>query len=280
MGSLACEFMLRQPISGFPDFCVAVNMAFTSKLDWDTDINVVGGQKNVLLVDSPFSDHPSANAAQGALTYGNLVNEFKPPKIEISPIDNGYYIHSRMHTGAKNSAVDIIAGNEPSTPAVAAKAAAQGGNVAAAVATAEAAKLTAASPAAKPTPAPAKAAGQGKEGFRECMRQKTYVAPSRQGQKNVIDNPARGAILEDGVNTGADGFEASYEGYTEMPEFVGSNIHQEAFGINDIKSNKLIYTSVILIAIMTVIYVVALILNKVKPDMLPDCFRKFPGLRA
>lgn len=247
-------------------------MAFTSKLDWDTDINAVGGQSNVLLVDSPFSDHPSANAAQGALTYGNLVNEFKPPKIEISPIDNGYYIHSRMHTGAKNTAVDIIAGGAPSTPAVAAKAAAQGGNVAAAVATAEGAKLTANAPAAKPADGSAKTAVQGKEGFRECMRLKTNVAPSRQGQKNVIDNPARGAILEDGVNVGSDGFTADQqESYTEMPEFVGSNIHQEAFSMKDVKSNKPLYITVIIIISLIGIYAVACVLKRVKPDIIPVC---------
>lgn len=85
-------------------------MNFVSKTTWDTDINTVGGQSNVLLVDSPYSDHPAANASQGALTYGNLVNEFKPPKIEIHPFQQGYYIQSRMSTNAKNSAVDELEG--------------------------------------------------------------------------------------------------------------------------------------------------------------------------
>lgn len=277
-------------------------MAFTSKLDWDTDINAVGGQANVLLVDSPYSDLPSANARQGALTYGNLINEFKPPKIEISPIDNGYYIHSRMHTGDRNAAVDIIggaavpaatpaaaaqvaanapaaaaaaqataeAGAAPQAVAAAAEAAATGGNVAAAVATAEGAKLTADAPA-KEAPAEPKA-GQGKEGFRECMSNGVYVAPSRQGYKNTINRTERGAILEDGVNIGADGMqdsESDYETYVEMPEFVGSNIHQEEFSMAEVKSNKPLYITLIILVSIVLLYTIAMCLKRFKPDLLP-----------
>lgn len=195
-------------------------MTFTSKLDWETDINTVGGQSNILLVDSPYSDLPSANASQGALTYGNLVNEFKPPKIEISPIDNGYYIHSRMHTGDKNAAVDVVDGGVDKEPAK-------------------------------------DAAAPGKEGFRECMRQKVYKGPSRRGYKETTNRPERGNITEE-----------KKEGYTEMPEFVGSNIHQEAFSFETF--GKWTFSFMIIFIALLITWFVLYMINRAKPDLLPQ----------
>lgn len=194
-------------------------MTFTSKLDWDTNINALGGQSNILLVDSPYSDLPSANASQGALTYGNLVNEFAPPKIEISPIDNGYYIHSRMHTGMLNPAADIVGGALATTPAAVAKVEAAAAQAAPAAEGGDA--------GAKPDAVPEQV--QGKEGFRESLKGKRCTGPSRRGHKQTTNRPERGHILEDGVNKGAE----AVESYTEMPEFVGSNIHVEEFGPSD-----------------------------------------------
>lgn len=215
------------------------NMTFTSKLDWDTNINAVGGQSNVLLVDSPYSDLPSANASQGALTYGNLTTEFAPPKIEISAIDNGYYIHSRMHTGEKNPAVDIVSGGAD-TPAKAEAAAAK----------AEAGEEAPAAPKAE--------AGQGKEGFKECMRQKTYVAPSRRGVKPTL-NVARDNITKEG----------GQESYTEMPEFVGSNIHQkESFSFETY--GKWMFSFMIILIALLVTYGVLRLINRANPNLLPQ----------
>lgn len=221
-------------------------MTFTSKLDWDTNINAVGGQSNVLLVDSPYSDLPSANASQGALTYGNLTTEFAPPKIEISAIDNGYYIHSRMHTGEKNPAVDIVSGGTD------------------APAKAEAAKEAGEAPAPA---APAKEAGQGKEGFKECMRQKTYVAPSRRGVKPTL-NVARDNITKEG----------GQESYTEMPEFVGSNIHQkESFSFETY--GKWMFSFMIIFIAFALAYVVLRVINRANPNLLPSWLKNVLGLK-
>lgn len=78
-------------------------MTYESKQQWDTDINSVGGAKDVLLVSSPFSDKPSANASQGALTYGNLTQEFEPPQIMISASDDGYYVRNRIDKNIVNA---------------------------------------------------------------------------------------------------------------------------------------------------------------------------------
>lgn len=243
-----------------PDLMVFNNnqnaMTFTSKLDWDTNINALGGQNNILLVDSPYSDLPSANASQGALTYGNLVNEFAPPKIEISPIDNGYYIHSRMHTGILNPAVDIVGGALATTPAAVAKVEAAAAQAEAAAAPADGAAAPAADAAApveggdagaKPPAVPEQV--QGKEGFRESMGGKRCVGPSRRGHKQTTNRPERGHILEDGVNRGAE----AKESYVEMPEFVGSNIHMEEFSFKPMDTGAIIF-----IVVLSVVIVVGL----------------------
>lgn len=82
-------------------------MSFESRLQWDTNINSVGGAKDTLFVTSPYSHNSSANAAQGSLTYGNLMNEFAPPKIMVTPIDDGYYIKNRFNGAINGQAGDV-----------------------------------------------------------------------------------------------------------------------------------------------------------------------------
>lgn len=181
-------------------------MSFTSKLDWDTDIGSVGGQNNVMLVDSPYSNLPSANASQGALTYGNLIREYAPPKISISSIDNGYYVHSRMDMSRKNPAVEDLTRfpNEATvvptmTPKEGYKEAAGGRK-------------------------PLKRAKQGQPNQDKVANPKQYVGPSRKGQKTAV-NPARGNVVDENTNP-----PAATETYIDgIPGLVGSNIHHEAF---------------------------------------------------
>lgn len=75
---------------------------YDSRVEWDTNINTNGGLKDVMLVNSPYSNVPSANATQGTLTYGNLVNEYEPPKVIIHPQDDGYYVRNRSDMNSKN----------------------------------------------------------------------------------------------------------------------------------------------------------------------------------
>lgn len=75
---------------------------YDSRVEWDTNINTNGGLKDVMLVNSPYSNVPSANATQGTLTYGNLVTEFEPPKVIIHPQDDGYYVRNRFDMNTKN----------------------------------------------------------------------------------------------------------------------------------------------------------------------------------
>lgn len=69
---------------------------YDSKVEWDTNINSVGGFKDTMFVTSPFSNTPSANASQGSLTFGNLCHEFAPPSVVVHPTDDGYYVRNRM----------------------------------------------------------------------------------------------------------------------------------------------------------------------------------------
>lgn len=91
-------------------------MSFESKTDWDTNINSVGGAKDAYFVTAPYSNQPSANASQGALTYGNLVTEFTPPKIIISPIEDGYYIRNRFGMDSMNSQVSDVMSTNTGNP--------------------------------------------------------------------------------------------------------------------------------------------------------------------
>ena len=87
-------------------------MSFESKQDWDANINSVGGAKDAYFVISPYSNQPSANASQGSLTYGNLVTEFAPPKVMVSPSDDGYYIKNRLDMASTNDQVsDVMTSN-------------------------------------------------------------------------------------------------------------------------------------------------------------------------
>lgn len=87
-------------------------MSYESKFEWDTNINSVGGAKDAYFVTSPYSNNPSANASQGALTYGNLVTEYEPPNIVVSPSDDGYYIRNRLHMDSTNNQVSEITKSE------------------------------------------------------------------------------------------------------------------------------------------------------------------------
>lgn len=128
------------------------NMSFESKTDWNTNINSVGGAKDAYFVTSPYSNQPSANASQGALTYGNLVTEFTPPKIIISPTEDGYYIRNRFDLDSMSSQVsDVTTTNM--------------GN---------------------PTNNPTGITNKSSESFRK----KAYVAPSRRTEKFTL-NPSR-----------------------------------------------------------------------------------------
>lgn len=202
-------------------------MTFTSKTDWDTDIASVGGQNNVLLVESPYSNLASANAAQGTLTYGNLTTEYAPPKLSISSIDNGYYIHSRMNTNDINDQ----AGSITKMP--------------------DEAQTVSTAPVT-----------QGKENFKECMRGKTYVGPSRRGTKNTL-NPARGNVTEAQQDQ-------DKEEYTEIAGLVGSNVHVEAFTTEGwVTCGKVLFSIVIIIVALLVVWCVFKCINKAKPGMLP-----------
>ena len=122
-------------------------MSFESKQEWDTDINTVGGAKDAYFVTSPYSNQPSANASQGALTFGNLVTEFAPPKVMISPSDDGYYVRNRLDMASTNNQVsDVMVTN-----------------------------LGNSTDAASETPAS------------EAFKGKRYVAPSRRGEKFTVN---------------------------------------------------------------------------------------------
>ena len=90
-------------------------MAYTSREEWDTNINSVGGKKDVHLVVSPWSQDPSANSTQGILTSGVLVNEFEPPEIMIEPATDGYFYQDRMDMGRINKRANSINRPLPAT---------------------------------------------------------------------------------------------------------------------------------------------------------------------
>lgn len=81
---------------------------YTSRDEWDTNINSVGGKKDVYLVVSPWSNDPSANSSQGSLTSGVLVNEFEPPDIIVEPSTDGYFYQDRMNLGLINKRANTI----------------------------------------------------------------------------------------------------------------------------------------------------------------------------
>lgn len=85
-----------------------IKMAYTSREEWDTNINSVGGIKDVHLVVSPWSQDPSANSTQGILTSGVLVNEFEPPEILIEPATDGYFYQDRMDMRRVNKRANSI----------------------------------------------------------------------------------------------------------------------------------------------------------------------------
>lgn len=131
-------------------------MSFESKPEWDTNINSIGGAKDVCFVSSPYSNQPSANPMQGSLTGGNLITEFEPPKVMVSPADDGYYVRSRIDVADVSDQLES------------------------------------------------------KEGF----KRKVLASGTTQGKRS-----AKLAMKE----------ASRKEGYTEMPGFRGSEIHQEAF---------------------------------------------------
>lgn len=83
-------------------------MAYTSREEWDTNINSVGGKKDIHLVVSPWSHNPSANSTQGVLTSGVLINEFEPPEIMIEPATDGYFYQDRLDMRKINKRANSI----------------------------------------------------------------------------------------------------------------------------------------------------------------------------
>ena len=96
---------------------ISNKMAYTSREEWDTNINSVGGKKDIHLVVSPWSQDPSANSTQGTLTSGVLVNEFEPPEIMIEPATEGYFYQDRMNMGRINKRANSINRPLPATDA-------------------------------------------------------------------------------------------------------------------------------------------------------------------
>lgn len=90
-------------------------MTYISREEWDTNINSVGGKKDVHLVVSPWSQDPSANSTQGTLTSGVLVNEFEPPEIMIEPATEGYFYQDRIDMGRINKRANSINRQLPAT---------------------------------------------------------------------------------------------------------------------------------------------------------------------
>jgi hypothetical protein len=60
---------------------------------WDSDINSLGGIKNVTLYESCYSNNASANAQQGKISSGVNSIIFEPPKLDLTtdvPRESGY----------------------------------------------------------------------------------------------------------------------------------------------------------------------------------------------
>ena len=81
---------------------------YTSREEWDTNINSVGGKKDVNLFVSPWSTDSSANATQGVLTSGVLTTEFEPPEILIEPAVDGYFYQDRIDLARINQRANNV----------------------------------------------------------------------------------------------------------------------------------------------------------------------------
>ena len=215
---------------------------YTSRDEWDTNINSVGGKRDVYLVTSPWSNDPSANSTQGALTSGVLINEFEPPEILIEPATDGYFYQDRMNMGRINSRANTLinsyatgSGGSGSTADTT-----EDEKVAATVSVATNPTASTADTTAVSTPMPVTTqeapttvtTSPTGESYRTALNE-SYVARSRRNAKVVV-NPSRD---QKGGKT---------EKYNPgIPGLVGSNIHQENF--TQEQSNNII---IVLLAII------------------------------
>jgi hypothetical protein len=68
-------------------------MFSTGQNSWNTDINSLGGIKNVTLYESCYSNNASANAQQGKISSGVNSIVFEPPHLDLTldiPRESGY----------------------------------------------------------------------------------------------------------------------------------------------------------------------------------------------
>jgi hypothetical protein len=68
-------------------------MFSTGQNTWDSDINTLGGIKNVTLYESCYSNNASANAQQGKISSGVNSIIFEPPRLDLTldvPRESGY----------------------------------------------------------------------------------------------------------------------------------------------------------------------------------------------
>lgn len=212
---------------------------YTSRTEWDTNINSVGGMKSVHLVSSPWSQIPSANSTQGVLTSGVLINEFAPPQILIEPAVDGYYYQDRVDMGRINKRAASIngpSGTEGGSNQTVTSSLPSGTEIAAATAPKTPASTAVPDAVVTPTvtPSSSPASTVSADGTVTAATE-TYVAPSRRNVKNNI-NPSR-----------VRGYGAKKESYNPgIPGLVGSNLHHEAF--NRKEQNSII---IILLTIIT-----------------------------
>lgn len=193
-------------------------MSYDSRKEWDTDINSVGGAKDMHFVSSPYSNQASANSSQGALTYGNLINEFEPPKVMITPLDDGYYIKNRMNMSEKAANVENV-------------------------------EYQNAKVAEKYTPAKFQRATMNKM----MNTVKTNADGSKSNQRTVPSNIRSGMLNTIAKTEQKSSFGNNVEHYTEMPEFVDSNIHiQESFSAEEKSLFIIIIISIITFCIVGV----------------------------
>jgi hypothetical protein len=64
--------------------------------------------KDTSFYTSPYNNLSSANANQGILTHGVLVNDFEPPKLVIDSVGNGYYYMDRLDLRRVNPRFDTM----------------------------------------------------------------------------------------------------------------------------------------------------------------------------
>lgn len=83
-------------------------MTYTSHESWDTNISTSGGSKNMVMYTSPFSSNPAANALQGSLTNGQMINEFEPETPTVYAADTHYYVGDRQNMTQTNAQVDTV----------------------------------------------------------------------------------------------------------------------------------------------------------------------------